>query len=292
MLQAFKMMNSPPTVKLNIPNEAESLVPSDVFSRAIGSGYASMGGFLGISGNGGFKAPMKMELRDMLVAAAQESGIHHFAEYYIEDYEADDAVPNEPAEKETRRQYQRELGELWGQKIHAYHFDVTGGINGMNMYQSKFKYMLIDPEKLFKLELRDALGANPRNKYYPSVMKLDDHSRDTIELLTTEAYSSEFFLESPRTDQERMTYEQRNQLRLEYPPERAPVQYQLQKRTSELNLVTPPPVQNYTPLQLAADRVKEERVKNKSSSSKKFSVLHEAQVISIKLGYEERVKND
>ena len=127
-------------------------------------------------------------------------------------------------------------------------------------------------------DLYEALGENPRNQRYPSVMKLDDHSKQEIDTLTEEAYSTEFFLESPRTAHEETTYQQRSRLRLEYPPERAPVQFKLQKRTSELSLTTTPPVQNFTPLQLAAAKIPEIQHFKKSPSDQKFSILNEAEV--------------
>ena len=125
--------------------------------------------------------------------------------------------------------------------------------------------------------MRDALGENPKNQKFPTVMRLDDHTRDDIEALTTASYSSDYFVESPRTQhEERLTYQQRNQLRLEYPPERAPTQHLLQKRTSELTLSTTPPVQNFTRLQLQADRIQELKIKDRHSDTRKFAILDEA----------------
>ena len=144
-------MNAPSRLVLNISDTEESYVPSDVFSKAVGSGYASLASFIGINGNGGFKAAMKMELRDLLVTAAQTSKVHDYAEKYIEDYEADDpSTDEEKISKEAKRQFQKEITELWWPKLDAYHFDVSGGITGMDMYRNKFRYMVIDPEKSFR----------------------------------------------------------------------------------------------------------------------------------------------
>ena len=121
------------------------------------------------------------------------------------------------------------------------------------------------------------MGDNPKNHEYPSVMNLDEHSKESIDSLTTASYSSDFFLESPRTNhEERLTFQHRNQLRLEYPKERAEAQYTLQKRTSELTLSTTPPVQNFTTLQLQADRVQVLKIRDRNSDSKKFTILDEA----------------
>ena len=65
---------------------------------------------------------------------------------------------------------------------------------------------------------------------------------------------------------------------MEYPPERAPFQYNLQKQTSELSLVTPPTVQTLTPLQLAADRVQVNKERQKRVQQK-FSILDEVRDI-------------
>ena len=85
-------------------------------------------------------------------------------------------------------------------------------------------------------------------------------------------------MDSPRTTIERQTFQERNQIRLEYPPERAPTQYQIQKRTSELSLTVPTAVESLTPIQLAADRVAQLRLQPKPKSQKAFSILDEAEV--------------
>ena len=144
-------MNKPARTVLNITDTEESLVPPDVFSKAVGSGYASLASFIGINGNGGFKAAMKMELRDLLVTAAQVTQIHGYAEKYVDGYEAEDpSTDEERIAKETRRRFQKELAELWWSKLDSYHLNVGEGITGMEMYRAKFRYMVIDPEKTFR----------------------------------------------------------------------------------------------------------------------------------------------
>ena len=131
LLQAFKMMNPVYKVELEITDTSESGVKPDMFSQFVGSGYATLASHIGLNGNGGFKSAMKMEKRDMLVAAAMSSGVHNYAEVYIEHYEAElPTTSEERAAKELRRRYQTDLLELWEQKFLSFHISVAGGFKG------------------------------------------------------------------------------------------------------------------------------------------------------------------
>ena len=277
VLQAFKMMNPTLVTELKVEDTHKSWVPDDIFGKAVGSGYATYAGLLGFNGNGGFKSGMRLEQRDMLVAAAMYTKIHHYAEHFIDLYEV--APPTE-AEKDSpkglRWKLQENLEFLWSDKVEAYHYSVAGGISGMTMYLEKFKYLGIDPEKRFRASLKDAMSQDPRNRNHPTVMSVDAHSKQAIEQVTRLSLSDTFVLDVPRTRVEQQTFREREQLRLEYPPERAPAQHHLQKRTSELSLSVAPNVESLTPIQLAAERV--QALRQRPKTEKKFNILDEVQV--------------
>lgn len=280
LLQAFKQMN--PTLQTIVENddEDESGMPSHLFSNLVGNGYVSPAGLLGFSGNGKFKQPMKLEQRDMIVTAAMHSKVQMYAETYVLWYESEFPESNEDkVAKQQRRYFQENLCHLWADKLQAYHYSIAGGIDGMGMYCRKFKFLGIDPDKSFRQSLREAMRDDPRNLRHPTVMKENEDLKKCLEQTTRESLSEDFFVEHPRTEMERMTFNQRQQLRLEYPPERAPAQYHLQKRTSELSLSTPPTVQSLTPLQIVANRTNMLRQQSKRTDTKKFSLLDEAQKI-------------
>ena len=131
LLQAFKMMNPRYKVELEITDTYDSGVKPDVFSQFVGNGYATLASFIGINGNGGFKCAMKLEKRDMLVTAAMKTGIHGYAENYVEHYEAEaPTTSEEKAVKELRRRYQADLLELWADKLVSFHINVDGGFKG------------------------------------------------------------------------------------------------------------------------------------------------------------------
>ena len=126
------MMNPQYRVELEVTDTSESGVLPDVFSQFVGSGYATLASHIGINGNGGFKSAMKLEKRDMLVAAAMSTNIHGYAETYIEHYEADaPTTTEERAVKELRRRYQTDLVELWSDKFYSYHINVGKGFKGI-----------------------------------------------------------------------------------------------------------------------------------------------------------------
>ena len=131
LLQAFKMMNPQFRVELEITDTTDSGVRQDMFSQFIGNGYATLASHVGINGNGGFKSAMKLEKRDMMVTAAMASGIHCYAENYVEHYEAEAPTTNEEkAVKELRRRYQADITTLWEDKLRSYHIDISGGFKG------------------------------------------------------------------------------------------------------------------------------------------------------------------
>ena len=139
--------------------------------------------------------------------------------------------------------------------------------------------MTIDPQKQFRIALRDALKQTPNALQFPSVMKnRDEETQSQMEALTRESISDTFFMEEPRTEFESKTRSQRDQLRLEYPPEKAPAQFSLQKRTSHLTLTTAPAIQHMTPLQLKASQVQEIKAIEKSTPRPKFTILEESKV--------------
>ena len=279
LLQVFKMMNPKYQNELIIPDPDESGVPNDLFGQAIGHGYATPASILGFNGNGGFKSAMKLEKRDMLVAAAQDSNVHTYADAFIELYEAEaPATAEERVRKEVRRNYQDNLWTLWSDKFQAYHYSIAGGINGMDMYYKKFRFMSVDPEKVFRFALADAMKTDPRNRDHPSVMKNDSQSQKQIEQITRLSLSDTFFVDSPRTEVESQSFGERERLRLAYPPDRAPVQYQLQRKTSEMTLTVPSQVQSLTPLQLKAEKIQSIRGQPKQAHEKRFTILDEAQV--------------
>ena len=134
ILQAFQMMNPRYNVELEITDTQKSGVKPDVFSQFIGNGYATMASLIGINGNGGFKSAMKLEKRDMLVTAAMYSGIHGYAETYVEHYEAEAPTTSEErAVKELRRRYQADLLEVWFDKLDSFHISVEGGFKGKDL---------------------------------------------------------------------------------------------------------------------------------------------------------------
>ena len=139
--------------------------------------------------------------------------------------------------------------------------------------------MVIDPRKQFRIALRDALSKTPQNSNFPSVMKSrSEESLNQLETITKESISSNFFMEEPRTDFELKSRAQRDQARLEYPPDKAPAQYLLQKRTSHLTLTTAPVIQHMTPLQLKASQVREIKAVEKTGRKPKYTILEESQV--------------
>ena len=134
LLQAFKMMNPLYREELEITDTSESGVKRDLFSQFVGNGYATLASHIGINGNGGFKSAMKLEKRDMLVTAAMVSGIHCYAETYVEHYEAEAPTTSEErVAKEVRRRYQADLQELWSDKLHSFHISVKGGFKGKGL---------------------------------------------------------------------------------------------------------------------------------------------------------------
>lgn len=131
-------MNPIYQVELEITDTSESGVRPDVFSQFVGNGYATLASHIGINGNGGFKSAMKLEKRDMLVTAAMDTGIHGYAEHYIEHYEADAPTTNEErVVKELRRRYQTDLWEAWRDKLTAYHINVGRGFKGKQLHNLK-----------------------------------------------------------------------------------------------------------------------------------------------------------
>ena len=139
--------------------------------------------------------------------------------------------------------------------------------------------MVIDPQKTFRMALRDALNETPSGDRFPSVMKYrDEETQSQLETLTRESISENFFMEEPRTEFESKTRSQRDQLRLEYPPEKAPAQFSLQKRTSQLTLSTAPAIEHMTPLQLKASQVQEMKAMEKTISRPKYTILEESMV--------------
>ena len=280
LLQAFKQMN--PTAQAVVENDDENIsgIPSHLFSNMVGNGYVPPAGLLGFSGNGKFKLPMKLEQRDMIVTAAMTSKVQMYAENYVLWYESEYPDSNEDrVAKQQRRYFQENLRHLWEDKLRAYHYSIAGGIDGMGMYCRKFKFLGIDPDKVFRQSLRAAMLENPRNQRHPTVMKENEDLKKCLEQTTRESLSEDFFVEHPRSELERMSFQQRQQLRLEYPPERAPAQYHLQRRTSELTLSTPPTVQSLTPIQIVANRTNMLRQQSKRTEKKKFSLLDETQKI-------------
>ena len=280
LLQAFKTMN--PVLQTVVENDDEetSGMPKHLFGNMVGTGYVSPAGLLGLSGTGKFKQSMRLEQRDMIVTAAMDSKIQMYAETYVLWYESEYPDSSEDKiVKQQRRYFQDNLNHLWSDKLKAYHYSIAGGIDGMKAYCDKFTFLGIDPEKTFRKMLREALLEDPRNQRHPSVMKENDEMKRVLEQTTRESLSEDFFVEFPRTEVERQTFHQRQQLRLEYPPERAPAQYRLQKRTSELTLSTPPTVQSLTPLQIVENRTDRLRQQSKTADKKKFSTLDETQNI-------------
>ena len=139
--------------------------------------------------------------------------------------------------------------------------------------------MVIDPQKQFRITLRDAMSRTPISQNFPSVMKSrSEESLNQLETLTRESISSNFFMEEPRTEFEQKTRAQRDQVRLEYPPDKAPAQFLLQKRTSHLTLTTAPTIQHMTPLQLKVSQVKEIKTMEKMVKKPKYTILEESQV--------------
>ena len=139
--------------------------------------------------------------------------------------------------------------------------------------------MVIDPQKEFRRALRDAMNETSSGDRFPSVMKNgDEDTQGQMETLTRESISGNFFMEEPRTEFEAKTRSQRDQLRLEYPPERAPAQFSLQKRTSHLTLTTAPAIEHMTPLQLKASQVQEIKATEKALSRPKYTILEESKV--------------
>ena len=280
LLQAFKQMN--PTLQTVIENNDEDVsgVPRHLFTNLVGTGYVPPAGLLGLCGNGKFKLPMKLEQRDMIVTAAMHSKVQMYAETYILWYESEFPDSNEDrVAKQQRRYFQENICHLWSDRLIAYHYSIAGGIDGMSMYYKKFQFLGVDPDKVFRKALREAMLEIPKNVKHPSIMRDDEELRRSLEQTTKESLSEDFFAEHPRSEMERMTFNQRQQLRLEYPPDRAKTQYHLQKRTSELTLSTPPTVQSLTPIQIVANRTDMLREQSKRGDTKKFSILDETQKI-------------
>ena len=100
-LQAFKQMRRQPLPKISEDEAWDSWLTRDCFSHAVGTGYIAPASMLGLSGTGGFQAPMRMERRDLLITAAEKSGDFAYAEYNIDLYEADE--PEDVTENELRR---------------------------------------------------------------------------------------------------------------------------------------------------------------------------------------------
>ena len=142
---------------------------------------------------------------------------------------------------------------------------------------------MIDPRKEFRTALRDAMNETYNNdQFFPSVMKPnDEETQSQMETLTRESISDNFFMEVPRTEFESKNRSQRDQLRLEYPPEKAPAQFSLQKRTSHLTLTSAPAIQHMTPLQLKASQVQEIKAMEKTTAKPKYTILEESKVSSI-----------
>ena len=286
-MQAFKKMRFFPVPKISQTEANASCLTRDCFSHAVGSGYTSPATLLGLSGTGAFKSAMLMEKRDLLVAAADLSGEHAYAEYNIDLYEADEPTTGIDNElRQLRFDYQEQLARYNKQRLQGILVDISNGIDGMRTYQKKFPLMVIDDLDHFRKALQEALKDQPNvgrsGETLPSVRRERDDDGTELATLSREAFDDEW--DGPRNEFEAsQSLAQQEQARLEYPEERAPFQYALQKRTSEVSLATPPAVSSMTQSQIAASRVRAEREQTQASETrgesdrKSFAILNETE---------------
>ena len=141
------------------PNEVDMfLIPPNGFAFAKGSGAPSMGSFLGLNGSGRFKHSMRMEKRDLLVAAAMKSGCIKYAKKAIADF-----VPEQPLRMEDqytiqnqRWVHQQQLADYWSKMIYA-NITPMVAFNTLSEYRYKFPYNWYDYNKTFRKLLQAAV---------------------------------------------------------------------------------------------------------------------------------------
>ena len=288
--QAFKKMRIKALPKISVDEAQASHLTTDCFSLAVGSGYTSPATMLGLSGTGTFKAPMLMEKRDLLIAAAEVSGEHAYAEYNIELYEAD--PPNELVQSDLRQirfNYQQQIADYNKHRLQGILVDITNGINGMTLYKRKFPLMILDDEDRFRKLLQETLKKSYGNYTasgvaLPSIRREHTPDDDGEEIVTLSREAFEDDWTGPRNEFEaQQSHHQREQARLEYPEERAPFQYALQKKTSEVTLTTPPVIRQMSELQIQTSRSRAERERENQAelrgedSRKRFAILNETE---------------
>ena len=287
--QAFKKMRFKALPKVSKEEAKAAHITTDCFSLAVGSGYTSPATLLGLSGTGAFKSSMLMEKRDLLIAAADVSGDHAYAEYNIELYEADE--PSEDAQNEIRQlryDYQQQIAGYNRYRLQGILVDISNGIDGMHSYERKFPLMVIDNEDRFRKNLQEALKKDPSVSYsgiqLPSVRREFTPEDDGQELSTLSREAFTDVWTGPRNDFEaQQSHSQEEKARLEWEEDQAPFQYALQKRTSEVTLTTVPTVNIMSERQIQASRSRADKNREESAefrgedTKKRFEILNETE---------------
>ena len=286
LMQAFKQMRSKALPRISAEEANLACLTRDCFSYAVGSGYTSPATILGLSGTGIFKSAMLMEKRDLLITAADLSEDHAYAEYNIELYEADEPTPGAGSEiRQLRYEYQQQIADFCRRKLQGILVDISYGITGMALYRQKFPEMMIDGDDQFRKTLQEALkdefkiGRNG-NKLPCIRQTYAAEEGEEMMTLSREAFDEEWT--GPRNEFEAgQSHQQAVQTRLEWPEEKAPFQFALQKRTSEVTLTMQPLVRHLTQVQLEASRIRADIRQEKNAAfrgenpKKTFAILNE-----------------
>ena len=160
----------------------------------------------------------------------------------------------------------------------------------MVAYKMKFPLMAIDNGDEFREAMKEALKdedylSRSGELRLPCIKRDPDEDGPTLLALSQEAFDDDFCdWSQPRNEFEaQLSNQGQERRRLEYPEERAPFQYTLQKKTSEVALSVQPPVKHLTQLQIAASRVRAEKSEQKVlearglEKKKSFVILNESE---------------
>lgn len=244
------------------------LIPPHGFPYAKGAAGPSMGSFLGLNGGGKFKYPMRMERRDLLVAAAMKSGCVRYAKSSVSDFECDQPLRREDtyAVRNQRYNHQLQLGDYWEAQLHAKITPVVA-FDTLEQYREKFPYNWGDDSKSFRKMLQEALDErNEKEDFHgPATFRSEPEIRTKLRDITKNQSAL------PAIEADVPSYEE-SQMRVWHLTEnQAPMQVALQRRTSELTLNSVPSVEVMTQLEISAakseKRVAEDRKRDKEHSN-------------------------
>ena len=246
-------------------------IPPHGFAYAKGAAGPSMGSFLGLNGAGKFKQAMRMERRDLLVAAAMATGCIKHARQCISDFEAEQPLRKEDtyAIRNQRYQHQQQLSDYWGALLDAKITPVVA-FDTLQQYREKFPYNFFDYGKSFRKLVQEAMDQrrdDPRDKNFPVLIRsepeLKHQLRDT------------FFDKSalPAIQAEIPSYEESMAMVWNYSVEDAPMQVTLQRKTSELTLNSLPSVEVMTQLEISAAKTAERIAADKKRDKDHSNVL-------------------